>query len=229
MDNGGDVVLMKRYLLVLALVFFLTATIFVVSSTGYDPWIDYDEDGTVDYDDFISLAGEYGTSGDPTRNVNVTNFPSRQPEPSWKAINIVENLNITWDTTDGYVMMIDPFYFYVPVEGYSRMVVHARVLNHTDVGGISPSDTNEAGVQILWWYLCDHGHPDLWDGSLGYGDLYWETDYDIHMPINVHSGLEVTLGPMLKMDVRGWSNTQYTPRPSTISCLVSIGIYLRNE
>ncbi len=68
----------KRPLLVAALVFCLTATIFIVSSTGYDPWIDYDEDGTVDYDDFISLAGEYGTSGDPTKNVSVTNWPPIQ-------------------------------------------------------------------------------------------------------------------------------------------------------
>ncbi len=73
--KGGDVMIKKRPLLVAASVFCLTATIFIVSSTGYDPWIDYDEDGTVDYDDFISLAGEYGTSGDPTKNVSVTNWP----------------------------------------------------------------------------------------------------------------------------------------------------------
>jgi len=63
----------KRYTLVLALVFCLTATLFIVGSIGYDPWVDYDEDGDVDPDDFSVFAGEYGTSGDPTKNVNVTN------------------------------------------------------------------------------------------------------------------------------------------------------------
>lgn len=51
---------------------------FVVTSTGYDPWVDQDEDGDVDASDLNVLAGEYGSTGNPTKNVSVTNWP--EPE-----------------------------------------------------------------------------------------------------------------------------------------------------
>ena len=65
----------KRYTLVLTMVFFLTAALFIAVSADYDPWLDHDEDGDIDTDDLYLLAGEYGGLGDPTKNVNVTNFP----------------------------------------------------------------------------------------------------------------------------------------------------------
>ena len=65
--------LKKRYTLILALVSCLTATLFIVRSTGYDPWFDYDEDGNIDARDLHTFSKEYGTTGDPTKNVNVTN------------------------------------------------------------------------------------------------------------------------------------------------------------
>lgn len=45
------------------------------SARQYDPWVDYNSDGTVNYLDVYSLLIAYGMSGDPTKNVNVTNFP----------------------------------------------------------------------------------------------------------------------------------------------------------
>lgn len=65
-----------RYALVLALVFCLTTTLFIFSGIGYDPWVDQDEDGDVDASDLYVLSQEYGTSGDSTKNVSVTNWPS---------------------------------------------------------------------------------------------------------------------------------------------------------
>jgi len=65
--------LKKKYTLILALVSCLTATLFIVGSTGYDPWVDYDDDGNIDASDLHTFSKEYGTTGDPTKNVNVTN------------------------------------------------------------------------------------------------------------------------------------------------------------
>jgi len=45
---------------------------------AYDPWLDYNEDGAIDVSDLHPLGGSYGTTGDSTKNVNVTNWP--QPE-----------------------------------------------------------------------------------------------------------------------------------------------------
>jgi len=41
----------------------------------YDAWLDYNEDGIIDVNDLQPLGGAYGTTGDPTKNVNVTNWP----------------------------------------------------------------------------------------------------------------------------------------------------------
>lgn len=70
----------KKHILVLALAFCLAATLFVVTSTGYDPWVDQDEDGDVDASDLNVLAEEYGSTGDPTKNVSVTNWPEPRGE-----------------------------------------------------------------------------------------------------------------------------------------------------
>jgi len=55
----------RRHALVLALAFCLTATLLVVATIGYDPWIDLDDDGIIGPDDLALLAGQYGTSGEP--------------------------------------------------------------------------------------------------------------------------------------------------------------------
>jgi hypothetical protein len=41
----------------------------------YDPWLDSNGDGKINVSDLQPLGQAYGNSGDPTRNVNVTNFP----------------------------------------------------------------------------------------------------------------------------------------------------------
>ncbi len=45
------------------------------SETNYCPWKDVNEDGFIDIFDFAYLANSYGSAGDPTRNINITNFP----------------------------------------------------------------------------------------------------------------------------------------------------------
>jgi len=43
---------------------------------SYDPWLDYNEDGVIDVNDLHPLGVAYGTTGDSTKNVNVTNWPT---------------------------------------------------------------------------------------------------------------------------------------------------------
>lgn len=49
-------------------------------SGAYDPWLDYNEDGVIDVNDLHPLGGSYGTTGDSTKNVTVTNWPV-EPQP----------------------------------------------------------------------------------------------------------------------------------------------------
>jgi hypothetical protein len=65
--------------------FCLTATLFVIMPTRsastqdngleYDPWEDVNGDGKIDILDIVNLSNSYGATGNPTKNVNVTNWP----------------------------------------------------------------------------------------------------------------------------------------------------------
>lgn len=58
----------------------LTAVIVPMSTQQgggtYDPWLDYNGDGKIDVNDLHPLGESYGTMGDSTRDVNVTNWPT---------------------------------------------------------------------------------------------------------------------------------------------------------
>lgn len=47
----------------------------LTASAPYDPWYDLDENGKIDIFDVVRIAGTYGTTGDPGKNVSVTNWP----------------------------------------------------------------------------------------------------------------------------------------------------------
>ena len=49
-----------------------------ITTSQYDPYADYDSDGDVDIFDIVATANAYGTTGNPTRNVTVTNWPQIQ-------------------------------------------------------------------------------------------------------------------------------------------------------
>ena len=74
----------KRDLIIAVWVTFcLTAMLFMVRTTRsqipgqYDPWLDITGDGKIQIDDVAWVSKAYGTTGDPTKNVNVTNWPSQ--------------------------------------------------------------------------------------------------------------------------------------------------------
>ena len=50
----------------------------LTASAPYDPWYDLDENGEIDIFDVVRIAGTYGTSGDSSKNVNVTNWPTSE-------------------------------------------------------------------------------------------------------------------------------------------------------
>ena len=52
-------------------------------SGSYDPWLDYNEDGTIDVNDLSPMGHAYGSSGDPTKKVTVTNWPVSTDVTVW--------------------------------------------------------------------------------------------------------------------------------------------------
>jgi hypothetical protein len=82
----------KDLIIAVMVTFCLTATLFMILPTSsnpgseYDPWIDNNEDGEIDIFDAISWAHTFATSGDPTKNVNVMNWPvTNQQTVFWNA------------------------------------------------------------------------------------------------------------------------------------------------
>jgi len=58
---------------------------FVVGLTAsqYDPWADINDDGKIDIKDIAYTAKLFGTLGDPTKNVTVTNWPVDSANTVW--------------------------------------------------------------------------------------------------------------------------------------------------
>jgi hypothetical protein len=71
--EGGDVLVVKKKLLVVALAAFCLAAAFLLASPtrsstslgGYDPWLDVDDNGKINIVDITVIARAFGSSGTP--------------------------------------------------------------------------------------------------------------------------------------------------------------------
>jgi hypothetical protein len=187
----------------------------VTGNGVYDPWVDVNGDGIINILDATAIGYAWLAQGDPTRNVNITNWP----EPSWKMITVVENFNYTW--TVGYPENPLIYVGSALTGGYSRMVLFVRLSNMTNLG-----DANNRASIVCWLVLqYTYGERNFgyleprWYGNVGPNDTVFAASTQ---PIE-------TLSPFIKVNIQGGSNLPNEPRPTQISCLVSVGVYLRNE
>jgi hypothetical protein len=51
-----------------------------VKSGSYDPWSDINDDGKINMIDIGTVASQFNTLGNATKNVTVTNWPEQQPK-----------------------------------------------------------------------------------------------------------------------------------------------------
>jgi len=122
----------KNYLVVAVLSAMVLALTFIPMSGSqtqrqYDPWLDYNDDGKISLADLVSLAQSYGTTGDPTKNVNVTNWPN-WPISQYNILHF-SDFNISW------MMGLPTYYVPLPigyVGGYSRMSIFIQPTNMSD-------------------------------------------------------------------------------------------------
>ncbi len=93
----------------------LLTSIFLVGFTAsssqgeYDPWIDSNEDGSVDIFDAIMLANVFGTTGDPTKNVTVTGHANKLIKAAYR---VSVPSGDAWGNT-----------IYTVIDGYSKVTV----------------------------------------------------------------------------------------------------------
>jgi len=169
----------------------------------------------------------------PTQ-VEVINLPTDEQgnlrvthEPSWKVISVVENFNLTWTPT------LDAWWIHsnkidlgsVNVSGYSRMTLYMRVTNFTKLYQGSP---NEAAVRV--WYTSVYEYCEIERSVMtSVGWLYSTTAQSVFTAYPTQQTMREIVEPSLRLGLEGMSYTPNGPVLPSISCLVSIGIYLRNE
>jgi hypothetical protein len=101
------------------------------TAVQYDPWADMNDDGKIDIKDIAYSSRLFGTLGDPTKNVNVTNWPTHPP---YKVITVFRNyrLEIKYSCV--------PFEIcsgWLNVGGYYNAVVYVQTkLEYTGPGAV---------------------------------------------------------------------------------------------
>jgi len=107
-------VIKKDLVIAVLSTFCLTATLFMIMPTRsssaerqYDPWGDYNDDGKISIGDIVSTISLFGTYGDPTKNVSVTNFPV--DEQGNLKVSIKDGTNFTMKKGLERIVVLDTF------------------------------------------------------------------------------------------------------------------------
>jgi len=157
--KGGDIMVTKKDLIIAILsTFCLTSTLFMIVPTRstpsvYDPWADIDGDGKITILDVVALTSRYATTGDPTRNVNVTNWP----EP-YRIVDL--EYNVSWSP---------PYYtatLYtgnVYVGDYSRFYVYAVPDLEKNVGKLGSTYKTNISLSMIEYNLDVHAICDSYE------------------------------------------------------------------
>jgi len=119
MVTKKDLVIVVLATLCLILTLFTILPTHSSSSTAaleYDPWIDVNGDGKIDITDVAMTSGSFGTYGNSTKNVNVTNWPAQQN-------TVTHNDVYQWSTYIEGLAQGQLYYFSNATEGYSEMTL----------------------------------------------------------------------------------------------------------
>lgn len=143
----------KDLLIVVLATFCLTSTLFMIlpsrSGIPYDPWADVSgptqgtEDGTINMRDISYLIQMFGTSGNTTKDVNVTNY--YQARPPYELlygyyplnISLNQNLPVTYGST-------------IHVDGYSRMFVSVEIIDCSYHSSVPSLITTVTLTSVTW-------------------------------------------------------------------------------
>jgi len=167
--------MLRRKRLVLGfLVFCLAATLLigVTSSAEYDPWLDYNDDAAIDIFDIVSMAGAFGTSGDPTKPVVIA---GRSVEEN--AIDFVveydTHVNITIPTA-GFRTMTVGIFAYALTSTYFEVFIGYRVANRY-LNSSTLGMSSDSGIIIIDpekpWYENIRGPKISWTEEVWFSEL----------------------------------------------------------
>lgn len=171
----------------------------------YDPWLDYNGDGKIDINELHPLGQAYGTSGDPTRDVSVTNWPldgegnlKVRTEQYSRVVYVMDSYGpVGWFGGGGWYPGLPIVY----VGNYSTMFVYLRAT------GVSPDQegTTTFRLRYLGWMPQPTGYAyyfeekvtelnlTLWSGNTPYVCAEFEVkapyvDFGVYLNATLHDG-----------------------------------------
>jgi|GEM_PF-2975844 hypothetical protein len=121
--------LRRDVLIAVLATFCLTSSLFAVKPSGsqterqYDPWADLNDDGKISMDEIVRMCELFGTTGDPTKNVNVTNFPQ-----------IYRIMHTTYTYAETFhAKSVLPVWRYFETEGYRQITIAISIDGNASV------------------------------------------------------------------------------------------------
>lgn len=151
----------KDLVIAVLVTFCLTATLFFINTTRsmstaqYDPSLDINHDGKIDMKDMAPVAKAYGTSGDPTVNVNVTN---------WEVDSYHKyDLNIVVDIGNASEGNTEPVTFYIhnSYHGQGKIIYPFNVSNFYNYAVDGPLGDFPSS-HVLVYYVNATGTPNVY-------------------------------------------------------------------
>lgn len=152
--------------------FLLIAILFVNAQTGtsedgYDPWVDYDRDGKIDYMDLYRFARAYGTTGDPRGFINAPAYDSGWfPLEAGHSITLHHNLNtavvlvyMIGSVAEGIDIHQDHYgcdWWNYPAGGEYRMGASWRRLSENTIDVYrAPEDASWNFIRLMMWRILE--------------------------------------------------------------------------
>jgi len=181
----------KNYLVAVLLCSMILALTFIQNSGSqaskqYDPWMDINDDGRIDMRDITQLCINFMATGDPTKNVNVTNWPPIQKVEValahydyFGSVSVkAGNYTYLWFDIEGYRQVSVYCWFYAwPAKQYALWIKMGRLEKEWPGGS----------YYTTFFKIID---------TPNYGNFYCET-----FPV---------CGPHLGIDIWNYSNSTVT-------------------
>jgi hypothetical protein len=196
--------------------FCLTMVLFTVIPVGsygtYDPWIDFNDDGKIDAKDVAQVASNYGSKGDPTKNVSVTNWPQ------------------TYSLQTGIVTLSSSGYnaddLTIACGGFSRLSIMLGGITFANIGA-----GNNVTISFIWLFWRDKPRSQsmyvVCDPVCDSKSILNETIFDgTNMHDNPHSYVFETKAPYCEL-VLGYDLPSGLPTGWWVTFYYAV--YLRNE
>jgi hypothetical protein len=196
--------------------FCLCALMFTVmpirSGQPYDPWADLDESGKIDMKDIASVASRFGTAGDSTKNVNVTNWQSARTAYEFEYVGTINS------SAPPYHPILNIF-----CGGYSRIGFFMRP-EQASAGTFNLT----ALLTGLFWF--DHPVPyalstEPVTDPLAFTQTVYVVDGSIRNWGGPYTFLKETKAPYCDLDFK----FSLSPSLANSWATFSVYVYLRNE